>query len=170
MDFNFQWIFTSLISIGTLYLGRLWGLHDRKIEHDKKVLKKILEVLPSNGSIQFIREFDFGGSFHIEKLYDIDNFVSISKRPEYTFLNKDVEENRLSLLTSINKFSSFVGLNTFPINKGEPWVNKIIPSHFLDDPNDYHQVHNEINKLADNVSCCFDNLISSANKKGIYSL
>jgi len=162
-------VITTIISIVTLFAGRYWGLHDRRIDHDKKVLNTMLEIIPSNGSILFIREFDFGGSFGIESIEDIYKIDAFSKRPEFRFLNKKIDDLRLSLVQNIQKFSSFIGFNTFPLPIKGRDINRIKQSHEFKDINEYKKIHKEINELADMVCNSYDSLITSAIKKGIYT-
>jgi hypothetical protein len=170
MDSLIQWGITSFISILTLFAGRYWGLHDRRIEHDKKILKSILDVIPSNGSILFIRDYDFGGSFNIENIKEISSFLEISKRPDFRFLDKEIEKCRLSLVHAINQFDSFIGMNCYSALIKEAHIIGIKKAHEYQDINEYRIIKNDINELANNVCNSYDSLIFSASKKGIYTL
>lgn len=163
-----QWLITTGISILALFIGRIWGLHDRKIEHDKKVLQAILKVIPSNGSILFIREYDFGGGFDLDELKDINEFVSLSKRPEFQFLDSKIESLRQSLVNAINDFTSFIVENCFPYQIQTRALISIKQPREYNNMDEYKKTHDCINKLADNICRNYDNLLIFARKKGVH--
>lgn len=166
MDPVIQWGITTIVSILSLFAGRYWGLHDRRIEHDKKVLKAILEVIPSIGSILFIRRHDFGESFNVDDLKDLFRLGELSIRPEFRFLDNKIENLRLSLVRDISKFTSFLGLNSWRTRDG---TNKIKEPDEYEDLNEYRKIRDYINELAGMVCDNYDSLIISASKKGIYT-
>jgi|GEM_PF-5838805 len=45
-----RWIIATIIAVATLFIGRYWGLHDRKLKKDQMLLDKIKETLPSDGN------------------------------------------------------------------------------------------------------------------------
>jgi hypothetical protein len=166
MDPFIQWGITIGFSILSFIIGRHWKLLDRRIEHDKKVLIKILEVMPSNGSILFIREHDFGDSFNVDDLKDLFRFDRLSTRPEIHFLDKKIENLRLSLVSDISKFTSFLGFNSWQTRDG---TNKIKEPDEYDDLNEYKKIRDNINELSCMVCDNYDSLIISASKKGVYT-
>lgn len=159
MESIFDLFITSIISIFTLFIGRYWGFHDLQINHDKEVLKRILECLPSNGSILFIREHDFGESFIVDELNDFFKFEALSKRPEVLFLDNRIEVFRIDLQQNINKFISLTAVNTFPINTPGKRVNKIKDQYEFKNKNDYLSIREEINSLANKVCESYDKLV-----------
>jgi hypothetical protein len=56
-------------------------------EVDKKILRDLLEIMPSNGSIRFVRESSLGDSFRWEQLKDIEVFFYDRDGPEHEFLD-----------------------------------------------------------------------------------
>ena len=83
-------------------------------EHDKNLFKEFLLILPSSGSIGFIKDHDFCNVFKLDNIDDLVEFLNIWDNAEYEFLDKDLEKIRLNLWTHINKFVYESGMKTFP--------------------------------------------------------
>lgn len=164
MDNWVQWGITTLLTGLGLLAGRYWGKNDRKVVHDKEILNKILETMPSIGSILFIRHHDFGGSFDRDKLDDIRNFFGLSLRPEYLFLDDTLEKLRKQLIEDIEAFLDFLGTNTYPI-RDRPRFSQIKPAYEYKNHDEYLEIYDGIHKLADKVCQSYDNLIIKAIRK-----
>lgn len=165
----FEIIIAAIISLTTLFLGRYWGLHDRRISHDTKILEDMLNIIPSNQSIRFIREHDFGGSFNIDELDDFLKFIEFSKRPEFHFLNRKIEKLRIHLVKNTQELISFSATNIFPRSNAGKNIVGMKQAHEYRNDNEYKRIRENINHLADQVCDRYDNLIISASKKGIYT-
>lgn len=68
------------------------------IETDKKIFEKIVGTLPWDGSIGFIRDFDFHNVFDTDSFNDFHEFIYRCKNPAFEFIDPDLEGIRLELL------------------------------------------------------------------------
>ena len=88
-------------------------------ESDRKLFESFREVLPSNGSIDFIDKFNMSGfSFDIDRLDDLFKFLHEWNDAEHEFLDKSLEEKRSRLLNLIAEYSHLISYNTFPTDRG----------------------------------------------------
>jgi len=86
----------------------------RRIEHDKIIFQKVMEVLPSNApSIILVKERTLNifpskelSSF-LELIYNLDS-------PEYIFLDTELESKRGNLYKLIKDFIHYTTMNTYP--------------------------------------------------------
>lgn len=160
-----QWGITTIIGILALLGGRYWGKHDRKIRHDKEVLDRILKAMPGNGSIKFIKEKDFRGSYSPETLDDLDKLFNLNNLPEIIFLDKKLENLRKKLVDDSNEFDSFLASNSFPLNTPNARINKIKAEYEYDDSTEYHIIVNKIHDLADKVCQSYYEFVTTAIKR-----
>ncbi|MBL0189426.1 MAG: hypothetical protein IPP97_27235 [Candidatus Obscuribacter sp.] len=83
------------------------------IEADRKILNDLLELLPSTGAMEFLRTFDFGGSFRTSKLEQAHVFIESRGGPEHEFLNPALEANRQDFRKKLHAFLWTLAINTF---------------------------------------------------------
>lgn len=85
------------------------------IELDRKLFLEIRDILPSSGSISFVRAHDYGGTFDTERHEDFDEFLYFCERPECEFLDADLEGLRVRLEDEIKQFITAIAKHTFPL-------------------------------------------------------
>ena len=80
--------------------------HSPSNDKDKITFAKTLEILPSqNGAISFLRRHDFGSAFEpIADLKELREFRDHCSRPEFFYLDKELERLRMELLDSFSDF------------------------------------------------------------------
>ncbi len=161
-----HWGITTIVAILALIGGRYWGIHDRHIKHDKEIFEKILNVLPGNRTIRFVKEHDFGGSFEIEKLDDFHDFFALNDLPDCIFVYNDLEKLRKKLVQDCNNFDGYLSRNSYPLDfPPNLRLNRIKPIHEYDDPADYNIIVNKIHTLADTVWKSYNDFVHAAIKK-----
>jgi hypothetical protein len=127
---------------------------------DSETLEDLLEVLPSGGSIGFLRHFSAGDrSFDRENLRDIRIFYYERSGPDHEFLEATLEALRKDLREAIGTFLSTLGLNT--------WVTEgsrcSVPEEWrYDQPERFRKVVSEIDNAAEAVCTTYDAMIRSA--------
>ena len=85
------------------------------VETDKLVFKKILEILPWERSINFLRTNNFAGySFDLSTLDDLYEFEILCRNPLYEFVDPDLEAQKAKLNFEIDSFTSLIAKETFP--------------------------------------------------------
>ena len=166
MDTVIQWCITTALAIIGLLAGRYWGFHDRLYARDKKVYEALLTKLPSNGSILFIREHNFGNSFEVGKLNDLYIFEEFALSPEYHFVDKKLETLRMQLVKDASIFNSYLGSHTWRISNDGSRRNKMKSPEEFNSDQEYRKEKEKINNLSTQVCNTYDSLIKTASKKG----
>jgi len=92
------------------YRGESLRIH--KLSADQKLLREIIELLPSGGvTIQQLKKYDFGGMFNQVWFDDLRSFV-YRDGPEHEFLESELEDARLEMMKSSLEFFSNIALKT----------------------------------------------------------
>lgn len=85
---------------------------------DKDLFRQFLAVLPSAGSIEFIRGNNFAGfSFDRRQLGQLEEFAYGWDNVEHEFLDPELEAKRKELLAETGRFLHAIAVNTFPMPK-----------------------------------------------------
>ena len=89
------------------------------INLDRKLFMEIREILPSDkGSIVYLRFHDYGGSFPDGAHDDLTNFIRCCVKPEFEFIDIDLEGARTKLANAIDLFLNTINLLTYPLDGG----------------------------------------------------
>ena len=168
MDDILQWAITTVVAILGIIVGRVWQKYDRTVEKDKITFAKTLEMLPSqSGAIFFLRTHDFGSAFEpVEDLKELRAFHDYCSRPEFFYLDKELERFRIELLESFEKLDNriFTETSSWGLNPGFYRIRR--PE---DDPDvnseNFFAVRNELNDCAKLICEKYDQLIKTAYKK-----
>ena len=87
------------------------------IKLDRVLFLQIRNLLPSNGSINFIRSHDYGGSFYLTKHSDLAIFEGHLELPEFEFFDQELEELRQDLTMYIKEFQRIIARKHFPLEQ-----------------------------------------------------
>jgi hypothetical protein len=132
-------------------------------EVDKKILRDILETVPSNGSIHFLRNFNFAGfSFDRERLENLEVFLRNRDGPEHEFLDPDLEMARGKFRKELDTALEILALNTFVTEKG---FQSVPQDWEWENPKRFKDTVNEIHAAAKAAGSAYDELIRLARKK-----
>ena len=135
------------------------------LEVDRETFHKFREILPSTGTIIFLREHDFGNKFEVERLSDLFKFIQQCKNPEFEFFDVDMESLRAKLLGTAQDFNAKCGTYTFPlrimgwncVKKENVRTGKLAKN--------FHKHMNELNDGSTQVCNVYDELIRTGRKK-----
>jgi len=129
---------------------------------DKKVFDDLMQVLPSNGAIKFVREKDFGNSFVLDEIEEIHIFLESRNGPDHEFLDAKLEKARQKLREACSEFTWILATNTFPTHSGRQGIEEN-----LDTSNwqKFHRIMNEINEESRSLCAAYDDLVRLARKK-----
>jgi hypothetical protein len=86
------------------------------LQLDRNLFQQIREILPSTGSIAFVRVQDYGGPFPWHQHDDLRQFGEFSRLPECEFMDPDLEGMRARLTESIEQFLKRIGEYAFPLD------------------------------------------------------
>ncbi len=162
-----QWAIPIIVGILGILVGREWQKHARTIEKDKITFAKTLEILPSDGSVFFIRTHSFGSAFKpIEDLKDFFIFRDYCSRPEFFYLDKELESLKGELLESFKKLDARIFAETSSAGLNPGFYRLRLPEDYPEiDYEKFYSVENELNILASHVCEKYDQLIKTAHKK-----
>jgi hypothetical protein len=133
-------------------------------EADKKTLSDFIKMVPSGGSISFLRTNDFAGAFVAEELDAIRSFVHRRAGPEHEFLDAELETKRKKFRKFCQALLHALGRHTF----GKPPDDRIreIPKDWrFEKPLLFSTAVKEIHTAADAVCRTYDDLIRASRKK-----
>lgn len=74
------------------------------IELDKKLFLEIKQILNKDGSIERVRQHDYGGTFDREWHRGLLDFIYFCEQPECEFLDADMEGLRCRFADDVKKF------------------------------------------------------------------
>lgn len=134
-------------------------------EADRQTLDQILTVLPSGGSINFIRGFHFGGGYRLGSLKDLREFQYGCAGPEHEFLDPALETLRAQLREAIVRFHDLLAANSHQLGTGPDPILKIPQRHEMKDPAKWDEIVGNINDAADAVVTAYDTLIRECRRK-----
>lgn len=130
---------------------------------DEKILRDLMKVVPSNGSIRFLRTNNFAFSYESKRLEDIDRFVCDRDGPDYEFLDPGLERAREKFRESCRALMDALAVHTFDTSREGRYA---VPGEWeYEDPQRFHDAVSEIHKAADAVCRTYDKLIRAARKK-----
>jgi len=127
-------------------------------ELDQQLFKSFLEVLPSNGSIRFIKEANMAGfSFSLENLNQLYTFLHEWTDAKHEFIDQDLELKRKELLSLIDKYTDSIALNTYPTHRSK--FNTVPPEWEEEDPERFWHVVDELHDLARKIVRAHQDLV-----------
>jgi len=167
------WLGFALIISALLHnVFSKWLLHQNDIqvrikaekvgEVDRVLFKEFLEIFPSGSPSAYLLEtHDFGNSFSLESLKDIDKFVDEWNCPEKSFINSELEKIRKELWNKCHEFSWLIAKKSAPIYGGR---QSVVPGRVKDDWDWPEWVDNDVrgvNKMASEVFSLHQNFIKT---------
>ena len=167
------WLGFALIISALLHnVFSKWLLHQNDIqdrvkaekvsEVDEVLFKDFLEVFPSGSRSAYLLEtHDFGNSFSIESLKDIDKFVDEWNCPEKSFINPELEDIRKELWNKSHEFSWLIAKKSAPTQGG---FQSVVPDRVKSDWDWPERVDNDVkavNEMASEVFLLHQGFIKS---------
>jgi hypothetical protein len=121
-----QWIIATLIAVVSIFIGRYWGLHDRKRKKDQELLDKIKQALPSDGNTvsYLLKKHDFRTQYdsdYFKPLFSLERLLNI---PDSFFLDRKLEKLRKNLSNKLRTFINIEKQYVFT-SKGKPGYYEI---------------------------------------------
>jgi hypothetical protein len=158
------------------------------IKLDSELFTKIRELLPSGGAIRFMRFHDYAGSFRLSEHDDLEEFLYQCEKPEFEFLDTDLEGFRVKLAEQIKKFVHMLGDYTFPLRRTDELWNRLPPEperdfelighlrtiaeneedfqKMMDEQRKHlRQAREEMNSLANEICSTYDEFIRLGRRK-----
>lgn len=131
-------------------------------ESDKRVFREFMEVVPSNGSIRFLRTKSLAGSFESERLEDIERFVHDLGSPDHEFLDPGLERARKRFRKRCLALLGALAQHSFATSREGRYA---VPEEWeYEDPQRFNRAVSEIHKATDDVCSTYDELVRIARK------
>jgi len=83
-------------------------------KEDRNLYDRLIQLLPSNGIIDFINKHDMAGDFDLKRLDPLSDFIQGWGNPLHEFLDVDLENAKSELHLRCKDYSSLIGTLTFP--------------------------------------------------------
>lgn len=167
------WLGFALIISALLHnVFSKWLLHQNDIQDrvkaekvsavDEALFKEFLEIFPSGSRSAYLLEsHDFGNTFSLESLKDIDKFVDEWNCPEKNFINPELEAIRKKLWNKCHEFSWLIAKKSAPTHGG---FQSVVPDRVRGDWDWPEWVDNDVksvNEMASEVFSLHQDFIKS---------
>ena len=86
--------------------------------HDQQLFQSFLNALPTEPTIRFLKDHDFGGSFDKQSIKPLNDFVYTWESVEKEFLDTEVEKQKKILFSLASKLASEIAGRTVPLRDG----------------------------------------------------
>ncbi len=137
------------------------------IEHDAALFNLFLKVLPSDGSIKFIDQWNMAGfSFRWKEFDQLTKFSEKWTTPEYEFIDKKLERIRSELQKKAKRYLYYLAVNSW-CSKNNVEIASVPPEWEIDQPKRFHKVVGKLHKSAGEIVDIHRNLVSLGIKKGL---
>ena len=134
------------------------------VETDKEIYRKLLEVLPWNGSLAFISENNFAGySFRRDDLKQLTDFQYLCDNPAFEFIDADLESLKAELLNKVKIFLRLIAYNTFPTHI--MGLSHVPPEWETNSPQHFDKVVDDIHQAAQSIIDTYQQLMRMGTRK-----
>jgi hypothetical protein len=136
-------------------------------EADRQTLQRLLTVLPSAGSILFIKQSDFGAAYRQGNLDELRQFKFQCCGVEHEFIDAQLETLRTELERKITAFLTLLDLNSFPVNDHAE-VYRVPQERHKHDNSAWKEIKpviDSINNAADHVIIAYNTLVRKGRER-----
>lgn len=140
-------------------------LENQKINSDSSLYKLFNKDLPYDRSIQYLKETEFHGSFEWKKLRDLDSFCEKWNEPQFYFLDKEIDNFRILIITCYRSFKSLLASKSGVEESGNPRYFSIYPEFEHNNGKEYEAFVDKVHEKADEVVAAYNNLVVLARKR-----
>lgn len=134
-------------------------------EADRKLFHEFLQVFPSRSrSLNLLQQHDFGNSFNLDSLKEIDGFVNHWNCAEKKFMNEELEAERESLWKKCHEFSRLIAEKSAPTHGG---FQSVVPDQYKHDwdwPDWVEKDVKKVNAMASEVADMHQKFIGTAKR------
>jgi hypothetical protein len=86
--------------------------------HDQHLFQAFLKTFPTEPTIRFLKDHDYGGAFDKQAIAPLNEFVNTWDSVENEFLDPEVEKQRKALFSLAFKLASEITRRTVPLRDG----------------------------------------------------
>ena len=138
-------------------------------KHDYHLFNNFLNLLPYDGGIKFIEEFNMGGGrFKKSNLDQLKVFCEEWTTPEHEFLDKKLEKIRGELHEKISEYLNYLATNTWGTEQSIDFIS-IPPEWKGKNPTRFYETVEKLHKLSEEVVELYRQLVKLGIKKKLKS-
>ncbi len=136
----------------------------QQLELDVQAYRRVLEQLPVDFTIAWLRDHDFGDSFRSEAPNPVFRFCEgYRHRPDFEFLDADLESARADLVAALGEFAEVVATETF--EEAGTGVTRLPREWRETQAKRYGQSRHRLNTLSAQAVAKYDALVRLAHRK-----
>jgi hypothetical protein len=134
------------------------------LQDDRGILVDLMQMLPSEGIIEFLRSFSFGNAYRQDFIDPLYQFIDLRGGPEHEFIDPQLEKSRKELRVAIQAFLSVLRKNTFRQREmaGNHTFCRIPDEWEMTQGRRYHQAIADMNAAAGDICKRYDELVRTA--------
>jgi uncharacterized protein YukE len=143
------------------------GQPRKPLPDDREIIEDLIQMVPSDGIIEFLRTFSFGNAYRGDFMDPLYAFIDLRGGPEYEFIDIELEKLRKDLRAAIQAFLSLLHKNTFRQQGigGDHTLSRIPDEWEMTQGRRYHQAITDLNAAAGEVCKTYDDLVRNARAK-----
>lgn len=112
-----------ILAIGAVFakdpIKAKFGIGSTARKHDHALFEEFMSVFPTEPTVRFFREHDFGGSFHRECVAPLTNLVATWDTVEKEFMDKKLESKKKLLYAAAKELALEIARRTVPVGTGD---------------------------------------------------
>ena len=165
MEFLSQIAIAIISGLLGILLGRYWKTLDRQKERDKEIFERLIQILPVDGGIQHIIDRDLSiRAYSIDRISDLYEFTEINNRPDFIFIDQDLEKKKKKLADRIGNL--LLKLQKETVSYDENPSHKRLPAcEEFTNLDQWEKVGRELNNIAEQVYSQYKDFYASARKR-----
>ncbi|MGQ0603438.1 MAG: HNH endonuclease [Anaerolineales bacterium] len=133
-------------------------------ELDRKTFLEVQKILPSTGTIYFLRRQDYAGVFPRNQHVDLTAYAEYCTRPEFEFFDADLEGLKVILAEHINQFRGMLS-QYVSVTDSSVELRGIPHDWSYHNPEESSYAVRTLNDLADKICTSYDDLIRLGRRK-----
>jgi hypothetical protein len=133
---------------------------------DVDLFNEIKNMFDNRNLEYYLSEYDLGGDFDNTIFSNLNEFYYSCSRPEFEFIDEELEKLKGNLYQSVNDFLSFKAINTFSTNIGTQAIRSWHDKDIYDDED--NKLVKQFNDLASDLWDKYKVLVKECRKKFAY--
>lgn len=131
---------------------------------DVSLFNEICTILPWDGSVKFVREFNFAGwIYKSDEIDQLENFRYRCQDPSFEFLDIDLERLKIRLRDAIDEFISIEATETF--NANTPGYRSVPEEWEFSQTERFHNVVGKLHATGKAIGDAYDALVRFGRRR-----
>lgn len=131
---------------------------------DLATYKHLIEILPTDGIIEFLRDHNFGYAYRQDYLDPLDIYLMESQRPDMEFLSERLESKRKDFLKAAHAFQWLIAQETFSSRTRSGFFG--VPDEWeMEQSARYFKAIEDLNAASSDVVRKYNELVRAARKE-----